>query len=669
MTQQKTPLADIYITGNEIAWHKNLSHLCDIQSCDTLPKILRYNALTYPDQIAQREKEFGIWNGFSWSQIETQIAHIALGLQTLGIGAGDVVLLIGDNRPEWIWGEIAAHACRAKSMGVYRDALEKEILYLLDYAKPKIVLAENEEQIDKFLSLPSPPEGLTHLVYSETRGMRKYDDPRLMSLAQLQQLGAQIIAKDPQRYHKMVNATHRDDIAILCTTSGTSSNPKLSMWTHKAFIGHAMSYLHADPKGADDTYIAVLPLSWVMEQMYSVAWNFIARMCVNFGEEQETIMEDLREIGPSFVLLAPRVWEQIAADIRARMMESSYWKQALYRWSSKIGMRAIEQGKHSQLAEWLIFRALRDRLGFKNLTSAATGGAAMGPDTYRFFLAMGIPLRQLYGQTESMGAVAIHQEGDIHSESVGFPMPGVDIRIHKPDEDGIGEIYIRHPHMMQGYYQKPQATQEVINPEGWLMTGDAGYLDAQNHLRIIDRIKDLAVTTTQHRFSPQFIENKLKFSSYIAEAVILGGARPYLSAIICIRYLIVSKWAEQHRLRFTTYTDLATRPEVIDLIAQEVQDINQTLPTSQRIQKFILLYKELDADDGELTRTRKVRRAVIHEKYADIINVLYEDKTQVDIDTVIHFQDGSRQRIQTTLKVIDLQATTDIPHPTSGGLA
>lgn len=647
---------DIYLDGDHVGWKAHLAHLCDIEVHDTLPKILHYNARTYPDQTAQREKEFGIWNGFTWAQIEHHVSRMSLGLRELGVVENDVIMLIGDNRPEWVWGEISAHACRAKSMGVYRDALEQEIMYLVDYAKPKIVIAEDEEQVDKFLNLDEAPESITHIIYYDPRGMRKYDDPRLLFIEDLEAMGDKVLAANQNAYMEMVEATDKNDVAILCTTSGTSSNPKLSMWTHRAFIGHAVSYLHSDPKGPEDDYIAVLPLSWVMEQMYSVGWNLVGRMCVNFGEEQDTVMDDLREIGPSFVLLAPRVWEQIAADIRARMMDSSKWKQAIYNWGSKKGIEAIEQGRKSTLAEWLVFKALRDRLGFKNLKSAATGGAAMGPDTYKFFLAMGIPLRQLYGQTESMGAAVIHQGDDINYESVGYPMPGVELAIHNPDEDGIGEIYLRHPNMMSGYYQNEKATKETIDDDGWLLTGDAGYLDDKKHLRVIDRIKDLATTSTQHRFSPQFIENKLKFSSYIAEAVILGSEQPYLTAIICIRYPIVSKWAEQNRLRFTTYTDLSARPEVNKLIEQEVRDINKTLPEAQQIQKFILLYKELDADDGELTRTRKVRRSVINEKYEDIINVLYRDDKHVDIDTIIHFQDGSKQRIQTRLEVIDTSA-------------
>jgi long-chain acyl-CoA synthetase len=623
---------------------------------DTMPRMLARNARQHPDLIAQREKEFGIWTSYTWRSVEDHVRRMAVGLAALGVGPGDVVVLIGDNRPAWVWGEIAAHACRARSLGIYRDALEDEIAYLVDYTVPKVVIAEDEEQVDKFLSLGARIPSVERIIYLDPRGMRKYDDPRLMFVADLEASGQRMLDGDPQCYERMVAATRADDVAILCTTSGTTSHPKLAEWTHRAFLGHAAAYLQADPKIADDEYVAVLPLSWVMEQMYSVAWNLIARMKVNFPEEQATVMADLREIGPTFLLLAPRVWEQIAADVRARMMDSSAWKQAIYHWGVRRGVEAVDKGRRSWLADKLLFAALRDRLGFKNLTSAATGGAAMGPDTFKFFLAMRVPLRQLYGQTEALGAHTIHRDDDVDHGTVGYPMPGVEIAIKEPDTEGMGEIIVRHPHMMTAYYKNPAASAEMFDADGWFLTGDAGYLTPERHLVVVDRAKDLAVTSTAVRFSPQYIENKLKFSPFVAEAVIIGAGRPYLTAIICIRYPVVSKWAEKRRIAFTTYTDLAGRTEVYALLRREVEIINASLPEGQRIRKFVLLYKELDADDGELTRTRKVRRGVIAEKYGSIIDALYSDAAYIDIDTVIHFQDGTRQRIVTKLKNESLDA-------------
>lgn len=639
------------ISGNEIAWPEAPAHLADVTRHDTLPKLLAHNAAKHPDQIAQREKEFGIWNSYTWAEIEGHVRRLSVALAEIGVAPGDVVGLIGDNRPEWVWGEIAAHACRAMSLGMYRDVLEDELAYLIGYAEPKVVIAEDEEQVDKLLNLGDGIPSVDTIVFHDARGMRKYDDPRLVYIEDLEAKGEAVLAADPERYRRMVEATSGEEVAILCTTSGTTSHPKLAMWTSKAFLGHARAYLRSDSKGPEDEYVAVLPLPWVMEQMYSVAWNLVSRMKVNFPEEQATVMSDLREIGPTFVLLSPRVWELIAADVRSRVMDASAWKRALYDWGSRRGVQAVEAGGHSRFAEWGLFRMLRDRLGFSNLEAAATGGAAMGPDTFKFFIAMGVPLRQLYGQTEAMGAHTIHKADEVDTDSVGHPMPGVELKIAEPDSEGLGEILVRHDNMMAGYFRNDEETAKSFDSEGWFLTGDAGYFDGKGRLVVIDRVKDLATTSTGVRFSPQYIENKLKFSSFVAEAVILGAGRPELTAMICIRYSIVSKWAEKRRINFTTYTDLSARPQIYDLLEAEVRRVNESLPPAQRIRRFVLLYKELDADDGELTRTRKVRRGVIAEKYDDIIEELYGDGDHVDIDTVIQFQDGSRQRIVTTLQV------------------
>jgi long-chain acyl-CoA synthetase len=392
-----------------------------------------------------------------------------------------------------------------------------------------------------------------------------------------------------------------------------------------------------------------------MEQVYVLGKGLLCRMKVNFVEEPETLMHDFREIAPTFVLFAPRVWESIAADVRAGVMDSSPLKQKLYDLGMKSGLAALAQGKHSAVADVLLFRALRDRLGFSRLRSAATGGAALGPDTFKFFRAMGVPLRTLYGQTELLGAYTLHPEGKVDPDTTGVPMASdIEIRVDNADVNGVGEIVVRHPNMFLGYFKNPEASVADIK-DGWMYSGDAGFYNDNKQLVVIDRIKDLAETSRGERFSPQYLENKLKFSPYIAEAVVLGAGRESLAAMICIRYSIISKWAEKKRISFTTYTDLASRPEVYELVRQEVESVNATLPPAQRISKFLLLYKELDADDGELTRTRKVRRNVINEKYAGIIDAIYDGEHSIPVDTVIRFQDGTTQRIRTTLTVVDLE--------------
>jgi long-chain acyl-CoA synthetase len=624
-----------------------------IAEADTLPKLLRHHARNHGADIALREKDLGIWRAWSWRDYCTRVADFALGLKALGVGEGEVVALIGDNRPDWVCGEIAAHAVKAMSLGIYRDALEEEVAYLVNYGEAKAVFAEDEEQVDKLLNLEDRIPALRHIVYSDPRGMRKYDDPRLISAEELTAKGRELAAADPDLFDRLVDATKAADVAILCTTSGTTANPKLAMLTSGALINHCAAYLEADAKGPGDEYVSALPLPWIMEQIYVFGKALISRMTVNFVEEPETLMNDFREIAPTFVLFAPRVWESIAADVRARIMDTTALKRALYNYGLSRGLKALAKGRRSWLADAILFRALRDRLGFTRLRSAATGGAALGPDTFRFFQAIGVPLRQLYGQTELLGAYTLHTAEDVDFDTVGVGFEDVEIRIDQPDANGVGEVVTRHPNMFSGYFKNPEATAADLR-EGWMYTGDAGYFNKDGHLVVIDRIKDLAVTARGDRYSPQYIENKLKFSPFIAEAVILGAGRDYLAAMICIRFSIVSKWAEKNRIAFTTYSDLSSRPEVYELLRKEVETVNASLPPAQKIAKFILLYKELDADDGELTRTRKVRRGVIAEKYGPIIDAIYAGRTAIDIDTVIHFQDGTTQRIQTTLPVADL---------------
>ncbi len=614
----------------------------------TLPRLLRRNARAHAGDVALREKALGIWRRLTWAEYEARTRAMALGLRSIGVGDRDVVAIIGDNRPDWVMGEVAAHALGARSLGLYRDVLEEEAQYLLDFAGATVVLAEDEEQVDKLLGVADSLPGLRRIVYADPRGMRKYADARITPLDDVLRAGEAAHAADTGAWDALVDATDGERIAILCTTSGTTARPKLAMLSGRALIRHVETYLLADPKGPGDEYVSVLPLPWIMEQIYVLGFGLVARMRVSFVEEPETMMADFREIGPSFVLFAPRVWETLAADVRAKVMDASPLKRWAFEAGMRLGLAAQARGGRSWLADALLFRALRDRLGFSRLTSAATGGAALGPDTFRFFQAMGVPLRQLYGQTETLGAYTIHRAADVNFDTVGVAFEGVDLRILDPDPNGVGEIVTRHANMFDGYHGMAE------NPDlrdGWLHTGDAGYFDAAGHLVVIDRVKDIATTSRGERFSPQFIENKLKFSPYVAEAVVLGDGKPHLAALVCIRFSIVSKWAERNRISFTTYTDLSAKPQVLDLLRAELAKVNATLPPAQRVRDFVLLYKELDADDEELTRTRKVRRGVINDKYGDIIGAIYAGADSIPVDTTIAFQDGTRQRIRTNLTV------------------
>ncbi|MEQ8390550.1 MAG: long-chain fatty acid--CoA ligase [Thalassospira sp.] len=634
---------------------KNIPEYADVQSLDTFPKVLAYNARNWGGETAMREKEFGIWQEFTWKDYNDRVKWMTLGMRSLGVGQGDVVGIIGENRPEWVWAEVAAHALRGMSVGLYQDSLHEEVAYLITYSGARILIAEDEEQCDKLIELGEDIPTVEHIVYCDPRGLRKYDDPRLLDVEKLYEMGRELEEKNPGIYDQMVADTRGDECAILCTTSGTTSKPKMAMLNSGDFLDHCAAYLRADPKYPGDDYVSVLPLPWIMEQVYVVGQSLISRQIVNFVEEQETMMADLREIGPNFVLLAPRVWETIAADVRARMMDSTPFKQKMFDFGMSLARTALDKGSHSKAADIILMNALKDRLGFSNLRSAATGGAAIGPETFKFFHAMGVPLRQLYGQTELCGAYTIHQPEDIDFDTVGIAFDNSEIKVINTDENGVGEIVARTSGMFTSYYKNQSAYDEDVK-DGWMHTGDAGYFKQDNkHLVVIDRMKDLAETSTGVRYSPQFIENKLKFSPFIAEAVILGKDLPFLSTMICIRYSIMAKWAEQRGIAFTNYTNLSAQPQVYDMIVEEIREVNKTLPEAQRIKRFLLLYKELDADDGELTRTRKVRRGVVAEKYADIIDAVYAGNEKVDIDTMITFQDGSKTRIQTSVKVVDLE--------------
>ena len=615
----------------------------------TIPHILRFNSDNYSSQIALREKKFGVWKTKTWTECYNEIRYISLGLCEKGVKAESVVGILGNNTVRWLLGEIAIQSIKCMPMGIYSDALENEIDYLIDYSKCAVVFVEDEEQADKILSLRDSKSKIKLIIFDEEKGMNKYNDKRLISYKQLIDIGKIKDTNFPLLYNNYINKVTEKDACILCPTSGTTANPKLAIIEHGKLIKHTKSYLIADPKSDTDNYVSVLPLPWIIEQKYAVAKWCICRMKVNFVEETETMLDDLREIGPTFLLLAPRVWEQLAADIRSKIMDSSLLKKFLFNFSMKL-MELNNKFLNKIFCELLLNKWLRDSLGFSYLKSAATGGASLGPDTFKFFVNIGIPLRQLYGQTEQLGAWTIHKHNQIDFDSVGFPFPGVDFKIHNPDNEGIGEIKVKNDNTMRGYLGKD----EPFLLKGWFYTGDAGYINNAGHLVVIDRMSDLSYTSEKLRYSPQYIENKLKFSTYISEAAVIGSNKPYLSAIICIRFSVLSKWAENKRIGFTTYSDLATKKEIEELIIAEVTKVNLTLPSKQKIKKFVLLYKEFDADDDELTRTRKLRRSFVIEKYSDIVNAIYLNNRNIDIDTSIKLQDGGIQKIRTKLSIIKL---------------
>jgi long-chain acyl-CoA synthetase len=623
---------------------------------DTFPKLLVENAERLGNKVALREKEFGIWQSFTWQQYRDRVRDLSLGLLELGMQRGDKVAIIGDNRPEWVYSELAAQALGGAAVGLYQDSNLNEVAYVIDHCDAAFVVAEDQEQVDKVLGMIEKLPKIKRVIYTDPRGLRDYKHPALLSFESVAESGRKLLAREPGLWLECVRRGKADDLALICYTSGTTGFPKGAMLSFRNLLTMALSLNEVDPKMRGDEFVSFLPLAWIGEQMMSLSTALSIGFTVNFPEEPETAMENIREIGPQVMFAPPRIWENLASAVQVRMMDASPFKRLVFGALMPVGYKVAEYRFKREaiplqwqvlykLAQVGLFRALRDRLGLSFVRSGSTGGAALGPDVFRFFHGIGVPLKQIYGQTEISGISCIHRENDVQFGTVGLPIPGTEVMI-----SAEGEILSRSRSVFLGYYKNEQVTRETI-VDGWLHSGDAGYLDKDGHLVVIDRLKDVLRLADGTQFSPQFIENRLKFSPYVKEAVVFGKERPYLTAILCIDMGIVGKWAEKRKISYTTYTDLSSKPEVYELLAKEVDSVNETLPAAARIRKFVLLYKELDADDEELTRTRKVRRRFVEERYGDIISALYGDTSEVAIDTTIKFQDGRTARIQTKLGV------------------
>ncbi|WP_045214811.1 AMP-binding protein [Desulfonatronovibrio magnus] len=622
----------------------------------TLPRLLLENAGKLSSVTALREKEWGIWQTYSWQDYLEITAEFAAGLKKLGLGKGDVIVLIGDNRPEWLWAELAIQSLGGISLGVYQDVQAQEIEYIFELTGCKLVIAEDQEQVDKMLSLRETVSHLEYIVFHDAKGLSQYDHPGLMHFDHVRQQGKESSGD----FEKWVSEVSPDDVCLIATTSGTTGRPKLAMLSHKNLLSMAYNLGQVDPKHQTDEFVSFLPLAWMGEQMMAVASSLLYGFCVNFPEEQETVQNDIREIGPHIIFSPPRVWENLAARIQVRIMETTRLKRFIYHTCMGIGIEMAEcrLGRKEPglglktryaLSQFFLFRSLRDRLGFSKIRSATTGGAALGPDTFKFFHAMGVNLKQIYGQTEIAGISCIHRDGHIDFDTVGEPIPETRIKISEE-----GEILSKSDAVFQGYYKDKKATAETLSDDGWLLSGDAGYFKDNGQLVVIDRLKDVMELADGTKFSPQFMENKLKFSPYIREAVVMGKGKEYIAAIICIDEEITGRWSESKLITYTTYQDLAAKKEVYNLIAEEVRKINSTLPENTRIRRFALLFKELDADDGELTRTRKIRRKVVGERYQELIDNLYTDKSKVDMVARIQYQDGSTREMKGSIAIKDV---------------
>lgn len=624
----------------------------------TLPRLLLRQAEATPDRPAMREKEWGVWQAYSWRDYLTAASEFASGLRELGLGKGDIVILIGDNRPEWLWAELAIQALGGMALGLYQDAPAEEIGYVFELAEAKLVVAEDQEQVDKILSLKPGLPTLRHIVYHDPKGMAAYKDDSLMSFDAVRELGR----PGANRFRQWAEAGSPDDPCLIATTSGTTGRPKLAVLSHRNLLSMAANLGRVDPKLPTDEFVSFLPLAWMGEQMMSLASALLFGFCVNFPEEPDTVQADIREIGPHVIFSPPRVWENMAAKVRVRVMETTPFKRLLYNLCMPIGERFAtarfegrSPGPLLRLAyglAWLVlFRALKDRLGFSRIRSACTGGAALGPDTFKLFHAIGVNLKQIYGQTEIAGISCIHEAGAVDFTSVGRPIPETEIRI-----SAEGEILSRSPAVFLGYHKNPEATAETIM-DGWLRSGDAGYFDDQGRLVVIDRLKDVMQLSDGTRFSPQFIENKLKFSPYVREAVVFGQDREFAAAVVCMDADIVGRWAEARGITYTTYQDLAAKAEVYELVRAEIESINKEIQERMRIRRFALLFKELDPDDGEMTRTRKVRRKVVQERYGALIEALFTGEAGLELRASIQYQDGRVREMRGAIRLETVTAT------------
>ena len=623
---------------------------------ETLPDLLIENARKFGNQkIALREKEFGIWQSVTWQEYLDNVRDLALGLLSLGYERGDKLAILGDNRPEWLYGELAIQCLGGASVGIFPDSHIEQVRYIIDHSDAVFLMVEDQEQADKFLQIKDQCPKVRHVIVDDMKGMRYYDDPLLIPLKTVQEKGRELGVKDPGLFEHHVQSLDRETVAILAYTSGTTGLPKGAMLTHRNMLKMAENHDQTDPALPEDNHVSFLPLPWVGEQMTAVSWNLYKGFTVNFPEKVETVPENIREIGPEILFAPPRYWEKVCSDIQVKIQDAVWIKRIFYRLCMPLGYKladyrlANRSSWYLGLLEWLgyllMFRSLKNYFGMCNLRNVYTGGAALGPEIFNLFQALGVNIKQVYGQTETAGIAVGHRNGRIKLTTVGEPIPGMEIRI-----SDSGEILTRGPTVFAGYYRNEEATHKAF-VDGWLKTGDQGLLDEDGHLVMIDRMKDVMELADGTKFSPQLIENKLKFSMYISEAVVVGKNRPYVAAMINMDMANVGKWAENSNLTYTTYTDLSQKDEVYDLIAGEVAEANRSLPKAARVNKFVMLHKELDADDDEMTSTRKVRRSFVEERYAQLVEALYGDKERLQVASDVRYRDGKGFRMETKVQI------------------
>ncbi|HZP87605.1 MAG TPA: AMP-binding protein [Burkholderiales bacterium] len=633
---------------------------------DTFPKLLLAHARARPRAIAMREKDLGIWQAWSWAEVAHHVRHLACGLKALGLTRGDHLAVIGDNRPQLYCAMSAAQALGAVAVPLYQDAVADEMAYILDNAEVRFAVVEDQEQVDKLLEIKDRLPKLAAIIYEDPRGLRIYAQPYLHAYANVQALGAKLHEAHPALFDREVQQGRGEDVAIMLYTSGTTGKPKGVCHTHAALIAAARGGCEFDRLGPGDEVLSYLPMAWVGDNLFSYAQALTAGFTINCPESGDTVVTDMREIGPTYYFAPPRVFENLLTQVMIRMEDAGRVKRALFHYFLGVARRCgsdILDGKPVKLTDRLLYRMgdllvygpLRNVLGMSRIRVAYTAGAAIGPDLFRFYRSIGLNLKQFYGSTETCAYVCLQRDGQIKYDCVGAPAPAVEVKIA---EDG--EVLVKSAAMFKAYYRRPDATAEAFDPQGYFRTGDAGFFDRDGQLKIIDRARDLGKLANAALFAPNYIENKLKFFQYVKEAVAFGSGQPYVAAFINIDLGAVGNWAERRGLAYAGYTDLAGKDEVYALIQDCVEKVNAELASDpmladSQIHRFLVLHKELDPDDDELTRTRKVRRGFIAEKYALLVEALYSGAQRCNIETEVRFEDGRRGRISAAVEIRDVK--------------
>jgi len=633
----------------------------------TFPQILLDNAKKYPPaKAAIREKDYGIWQSYSWQDYLEQVRDFALGLAALGFKREDKMAIIGDNRPQLYWGMAGCQSLGGIPVPLYQDAIYKELHYIVEHSGCRFALAEDQEQTDKLMHLKDEVPNLEYILYDDPRGLQNYKKDWLIAFTRVQEMGREFGRKNPDYFIKEVNKGQSEDLAIIAYTSGTTGNPKGTLIEYHAVIDAAKGFIEFEGLTEKEEVMAYLPMAWIGDHIFSYGESFYAGFTVNCPESTSTVLLDQKEIGPTYIFAPPRIWENILTQIMIKVEDSAWIKRKLFAYFMRVAAR-VEKRRIAnepvppadkilyQIGRFIIYGPLVDNLGMSRIKVAYTAGEAIGPEIFEFYRSLGINLKQIYGMTESTAYVSIQKDGDIDSETVGTPAPGVDIKI-----TDNGEVAYKSPGNFTGYYKNDEATRGTL-VNGYVQSGDAGYITERGHLKIIDRAKDVSHLTDGTMFAPKYIENKLKFSQYIKESVAHGMGKDYVAVFIDIDYGAVANWAERRHIAFTSYTDLAQKPQVYDLIEEAISNVNKSLSTDQKlkgsqIKRYLLLHKELNPDDGEITRTRKVRRRFVAEKYGNLIDALYTPgQDSVNVEATITYEDGRTTTMKAGLKIRDVE--------------